>query len=592
MPNQYALPRESPMTAGTPPVSPSSRAAHAMLDQTLGDLVKKMAPQFAGMVPPDKAKQTLREVLKTGNFMEKSLIMSKMGAYLPKGVTPADIDKAVNETPPPAEKPEAPAPAPASAPAPSAAADVIAPPAAPTRGPTVAAAAAQPTGSNAPLDYLAQYGGHASVMQNGRIVPVHPGTAGAYTTTSPELAARLAAAGQAYQKETGKAPQYGEMSRGADVQQHYWDESAHGTKYAAASPGHSQHQKGGAVDLPDSGFRQWLYAGNMNRFGLHFPVKNDAPHVQADPAFKGQFGTGTGAAPGTPQPDVQAGAGPAAVAAAQAAAAQPSAGATAARKAFLKTIASGEATGYDALQGSGKFTDFSKHPGTGVAGLYQFKPETWAEQAQKYGYKDFKPETQDTAAWNYANDVYAQKTGRKLADDLASGDPATLNNVSKTLSGTWTSLPGGAEPNSNWTGKDFASVYKSNLGSSDAPLDPTPNVGSGQSTYDTSTSASSANPTTPDTATDTAAAPDLSPGPKLTKSKGEAIGDIFSGFGDLMAKGPVAQNAARPSGPANLPLMTLPIPQGPVPTVDPRLVEAQRQQLAAAMQRLNSGRLV
>jgi hypothetical protein len=43
------------------------------------------------------------------------------------------------------------------------------------------------------------------------------------------------------------------------------------------------------MDLPDSQFRKWLKEGNMSRFGLHFPVSGDAPHVQADPAFKGKF---------------------------------------------------------------------------------------------------------------------------------------------------------------------------------------------------------------------------------------------------------------------------------------------------------------
>src|SRR3954454_16825140 len=112
------------------------------------------------------------------------------------------------------------------------------------------------------------------------------------------------------------------------------------------------------------------------------------------------------------------------------------------------------------LLGGQRFKDFSKHPGTGPAGQYQFLPSTWEEQRQKYGYKDFTPDTQDAAAWNYARDVYTQRTGRRLEDDLSSNNPAVLNEISKTLSKTWTSLPGGAEPNSNWKGQDFASVYQ------------------------------------------------------------------------------------------------------------------------------------
>ena len=127
------------------------------------------------------------------------------------------------------------------------------------------------------------------MLRDGRIVSVHPGTAGAYQAVSPELAARLAAAGQAYERQTGKAPRYGELSRGEDVQKVYRDKYEAGTGGIAAKPGHSQHQKGGAGDLPDSDFRKWLYAGNAKQFGLHFPVKGDTPHVQADPAYKGQL---------------------------------------------------------------------------------------------------------------------------------------------------------------------------------------------------------------------------------------------------------------------------------------------------------------
>jgi hypothetical protein len=76
-----------------------------------------------------------------------------------------------------------------------------------------------------------------------------------------------------------------------------------------------------------------------------------------------------------------------------------------------------------------------------------------------------------------------------------------------------------------------------------------------------------------------------------TKSKQEIAGDAFSGLGELFAKGPVAQNAARASGPANLPSASLPMPPGIQPVVDPRIAEAQRQQLAMALQRLNSRKL-
>jgi muramidase (phage lysozyme) len=338
------------------------------------------------------------------------------------------------------------------------------------------------------------------------------------------------------------------------------------------------------------------------------------PEMQKYWKIPAQAGGAAGAATGTAVPDVQAGAGPAAVAAAQAADAKAAAAGpsgkdpNAMRKAFLATIATGEAPkgAYDYIIGGGRAKDLSQHPNvTGsagrygsstAAGQYQFLKSTWDEQAAKYGYKDFKPETQDTAAWNYAKDVYKQKSGRDLETDLASGDPKTLNNISSTLGQTWTSLPGGTQPNSNWKDKDFASVYSENLkgsGTTTEYPDPTPNVGAGESAYpaapldptpNVGAGAGDYTPTTsPGVDTSTAAA---------KTDYGKGAGDIFSAMGDLFSKGPVAQNAARPSGPANLPVPILPVPPNPIPTVDPRVAQAQRQQLAMALQRLNSGKLV
>jgi len=74
---------------------------------------------------------------------------------------------------------------------------------------------------------------------------------------------------------------------------------------------------------------------------------------------------------------------------------------------------------------------------------------------------------------------------------------------------------------------------------------------------------------------------------------GEGLNEAISGLG-------AALTGASPSGRGNMydtapSRSTVPIPVTPtpamVPMVDPRAAEAQRQQLAAAMQRLNSGRL-
>ena len=264
------------------------------------------------------------------------------------------------------------------------------------------------------------------------------------------------------------------------------------------------------------------------------------------------------------------------------------------KKAFLKTIAKGEAPSYDYIIGGKRLTDFSKHPRTrgsagkygssDAAGLYQFLGSTWDEQARKYGYKDFQPPTQDTAAWNYARDVYKQKTGRDLQADLMTGNPDIINEISKVLGKTWTSLPGGSQPNSNWQGQNFADVYNQNLGAGDASG--AAPVASGDVAADSSVSASAS---VDATGSDTEKKDE-----DKTKKKtdyAEAAGDALKKLGTTMgSEGAVAKNAARASGPTTIPMIT-PTPQGPVPMSDPRLIEAQRQQLALAMQRLNSGKL-
>jgi muramidase (phage lysozyme) len=154
-----------------------------------------------------------------------------------------------------------------------------------------------------------------------------------------------------------------------------------------------------------------------------------------------------------------------------------SGGFTAQQRALLDTIAGPESGGkYNVMYGGSTFNDYSKHPGMGhiintgpnagqqstAAGRYQFLAPTWNEQAQKYGYTDFSPETQDKAAWNYASDIYKAKTGGDLTTVLQSGDAGQIANVGKVLSGTWTSLPGGIEQS---VGTDkFVSAYQTALG--------------------------------------------------------------------------------------------------------------------------------
>jgi muramidase (phage lysozyme) len=283
------------------------------------------------------------------------------------------------------------------------------------------------------------------------------------------------------------------------------------------------------------------------------------------------------------------------------------------KKAFLRTLSRGEAPegGYNYLLGGKRFTDMSRHPGTlnrsgkyasTAAGQYQFLKSTWDDETRKYGYKDFSEKTQDDAAWNYAKDTYAQNTGRDLQTDLSSNDPAILAGVAQALKGRWPSLPGGSQD--NWKGANFADVYAKNLArvntdgvpNADAAPDPTPNVGAGDSAYKlpvpadpTSNAGSGAGDYAPVATSDTGTGKDVEKAKK--KDYGDIAGDAFEGLGKMFAAS-ASQNARAPAGSTTVPAAAAPVPPGVQPMVDPRRAEMQRQQLALAMQRLNSGKLV
>ena len=59
--------------------------AHQLLDTPAGELVAKFAPQYVSKIPPEKAKQTFREVLKTSDFMTKSFDHVHRGPAPPEG---------------------------------------------------------------------------------------------------------------------------------------------------------------------------------------------------------------------------------------------------------------------------------------------------------------------------------------------------------------------------------------------------------------------------------------------------------------------------------------------------------------------------
>jgi muramidase (phage lysozyme) len=149
---------------------------------------------------------------------------------------------------------------------------------------------------------------------------------------------------------------------------------------------------------------------------------------------------------------------------------------------LLDAIAAGESSGYDIMYGGGKFASYADHPRQAIpitsgpnvgktssaAGRYQFLGSTWDDVAKELGLKDFSPENQDAGAWHLAAKTYAGKTGRDLLADLEAG---RTQDVASALSGVWTSIPGGIEPNKATAGFD------ARLGASaapSAPLDITP----------------------------------------------------------------------------------------------------------------------
>jgi len=255
------------------------------------------------------------------------------------------------------------------------------------------------------------------------------------------------------------------------------------------------------------------------------------------------------------------------------------------QKAFLATIAGTEAPAYNTLYGGGTFgEDYAQHPNRQIpimsgpnkgsystaAGRYQFLKPTWDEQAGLAGVKDFSPGSQDKVAWNYAQAVYKQKTGGDLAEALQSGDPARINAAGKELSSVWTSLPGGIEQAKGYGTGTFADAFRKNLGTG-GPAGPVEAAGGGAGNE----AGAGATPAVGAPVADTGTWWE-----KLARDFGKGGATVASAVG--------AQQPAR-RGPGAIPAAR--IDQGEVPTIDPQQAEAQRNQLAMALARLNSGRL-
>jgi len=137
-------------------------------------------------------------------------------------------------------------------------------------------------------------------------------------------------------------------------------------------------------------------------------------------------------------------------------------------KALLDAIAGSESGGYNSRYPSKTFNNnWEDHPRideiilsgpnkgktSNAAGRYQFLSTTWDQY--KPG-KAFTPENQDIAAYRLAIAAYGYGESGLLKD--LKSDPAK---VARKLSGTWTSLPGGIEPNNATTG--FLSRFQASV---------------------------------------------------------------------------------------------------------------------------------
>ena len=484
MAGQYALPKRTPLSAGSPVVLPSVFLAHQLLDTPAGELVAKFAPQYSSRIPPEKAKQTFREVMKTSDFITKSFIMSIVGQHLPKGVTANDISNAVNEKPPVA--PAAPAPA-AAAPA--------AAPAAP------AAAAAAPAAAPAPAAADA-------------VAPP--------ATSTPQPAVQAGAGPAAIEAATA-ATRAATQASGGGGSDHY--RKMREPFAAELKDPATRRLLRGIISAENPGAGSAVAESLMNRTAM----------VNEQRAANGQ------------------------------------------RPLTLKAMIQG-----DAAIGGGK--SFYGPVRTGAINEHLRRVDADKNYSAKL-------DSYITSALGGADTIKGHTDqGSKNDPNYDAGGVGV--NINGERFNDWGY--GGARA---WREKNQA-LASSGGTSEPAPLDPTPNVGAGESDYTAQAEAAAAKSMvdpTPNVGSGSGDyTPTTSPGvdtSTVSASKG-GVGDIFSGLGDIFAKGPVAQNAARPSGPANLPVPILPVPPSVVPTVDPRVAQAQRQQLAMALQRLNSGKLV
>jgi hypothetical protein len=646
--------------------------AHKMLDTNVMVLVKQLAPQYADKVAGSGLEtKTFREALKTSNWFIRNMAMSMMGSYLPKGVTTADIEKAVNQPPPPPEvaapaaKPVAPAPAPpatiapvagkptvsttvaapavppkpavaapppvagapaaapAEAPPPAAAAVAAATAAPPTplpqsrpaaAGPAAAGSAAAPAeGATGPwLDYLNSHGAHASVVKDGKVVSVPLGTPGQYNNIDPAFGHRLSRAAQAYKAQTGMEPRFGEGSRGNDVQAVHYKNLEGGRLGPVAHPADathkgSNHLQGEADDIPKGPFLNWMRA-NAFRYGLAFPVKNDSGHVEMArdiPRQTPYAGDGT-AAPAAGAPAAGAPAAGAPAAAAAPAPGAPNAANLSKAGAFppgtspeVIAAITGLSNKYGIspqaltgiIQTESQWNQGATSPGGKYRGLTQIGRETFDESGGKLGgmsYDEYLKASPDKQIEAYGAWLDHYKFADKALEkhiDFSTMSPARQAAYLQAFQFS----PG----NSSWIGGDDrtpVTMHKQAEGLG------TTSLADMTAYYEKmfGDGAGAAAPATTTPADTPAATPDH---PMPTADASKSLSGGMGGFGDALEKmagnmyGGGRSGTQTASGPTTIPMVHLPTPPGAQPIANPKMIEMQRQQLAQAMQRLNSGKL-
>jgi len=122
----------------------------------------------------------------------------------------------------------------------------------------------------------------------------------------------------------------------------------------------------------------------------------------------------------------------------------------------LATIRTSEGHGtpipYNILFGGWKFESYDQHPNkiiskwghnSSAAGAYQFLYGTWTSHAKRLGLKDFSPASQNAAA------MYEISLVKGATEAIHAGNYQQALN---SLSGKWTSLPGGKH---EWSGFSY-----------------------------------------------------------------------------------------------------------------------------------------